>query len=103
VCKAAPDEIPQLEHFGVTFHRSGAGELGTRAFGVGGRTFYVADITDQDAAARRLRAPAGARVHGGSSAATRCAASHPGLGSARILPTAWSLHRPEETLAGCER
>ncbi|HSC02359.1 MAG TPA: FAD-binding protein, partial [Solirubrobacteraceae bacterium] len=49
MCKAAPEEILHLEHLGVTFHRDGAGELGTRAFGgaSAARTFYVADITGQ--------------------------------------------------------
>jgi succinate dehydrogenase / fumarate reductase, flavoprotein subunit len=49
MCRAAPDEILHLEHLGVTFHRDGAGELGTRAFGgaSAARTFYVADITGQ--------------------------------------------------------
>ena len=49
MCKAAPEESLHLEHLGVTFHRDGAGELGTRAFGgaSAARTFYVADITGQ--------------------------------------------------------
>lgn len=49
MCRAAPEEILQLEHIGVTFHRNGSGQLGTRAFGgaSAARTYYVADITGQ--------------------------------------------------------
>src|SRR4051794_5769919 len=49
MCKAAPQEILELEHMGVTFHRNGEGRLGTRAFGgaSAARTYYVADITGQ--------------------------------------------------------
>ncbi len=49
MCREAPEEIVHLEHIGVTFHRDGRGELGTRAFGgaSAARTFYVADITGQ--------------------------------------------------------
>jgi succinate dehydrogenase / fumarate reductase flavoprotein subunit len=49
MCREAPDEILWLEHAGVTFHRDGAGHLGTRAFGgaSAARTYYVADITGQ--------------------------------------------------------
>src|SRR4051794_6285165 len=49
MCRAAPQEILDLEHMGVTFHRDGAGHLGTRAFGgaSAARTYYVADITGQ--------------------------------------------------------
>jgi succinate dehydrogenase / fumarate reductase flavoprotein subunit len=49
MCKAAPQEILDLEHLGVTFHRNEAGRLGTRAFGgaSAARTYYVADITGQ--------------------------------------------------------
>ncbi|HEX2396698.1 MAG TPA: FAD-binding protein [Solirubrobacteraceae bacterium] len=49
MCRAAPDEIIQLEHLGVTFHRDETGHLGTRAFGGASqaRTYYVADITGQ--------------------------------------------------------
>jgi succinate dehydrogenase / fumarate reductase, flavoprotein subunit len=49
MCREAPDEILYLEHIGVTFHRSGTGHLGTRAFGgaSAARTYYVADITGQ--------------------------------------------------------
>ena len=49
MCRAAPQEILDLEHFGVTFHRNEEGKLGTRAFGgaSAARTFYVADITGQ--------------------------------------------------------
>src|SRR3954467_10628049 len=47
--RAAPDELLQPEHIGVTFHRNEKGELGTRAFGgaSAARTYYVADITGQ--------------------------------------------------------
>ncbi len=47
MCQEAPDQILYLEHLGVTFHRNGAGHLGTRAFGgaSAARTYYVADIT----------------------------------------------------------
>ncbi|HKN92937.1 MAG TPA: FAD-binding protein [Thermoleophilaceae bacterium] len=49
MCKAAPQEILDLEHLGVTFHRNEEGRLGTRAFGgaSAARTYYVADITGQ--------------------------------------------------------
>ena len=49
MCRAAPQEILDLEHMGVTFHRDGKGHLGTRAFGgaSAARTYYVADITGQ--------------------------------------------------------
>ncbi|HEX6457893.1 MAG TPA: FAD-binding protein [Thermoleophilaceae bacterium] len=49
MCKAAPQEILDLEHLGVTFHRNEQGRLGTRAFGgaSAARTYYVADITGQ--------------------------------------------------------
>jgi succinate dehydrogenase / fumarate reductase, flavoprotein subunit len=49
MCKAAPEELLDLEHLGVTFHRNEEGELGTRAFGgaSAARTYYVADITGQ--------------------------------------------------------
>jgi len=49
MCREAPDEVLQLEHWGVTFHRNPAGLLGTRAFGgaSAARTYYVADITGQ--------------------------------------------------------
>src|SRR5918997_6740596 len=49
MCKAAPQELLDLEHIGVTFHRNGEGKLGTRAFGgaSAARTYYVADITGQ--------------------------------------------------------
>jgi succinate dehydrogenase / fumarate reductase, flavoprotein subunit len=49
MCKAAPEEILDLEHLGVTFHRNEEGKLGTRAFGgaSAARTYYVADITGQ--------------------------------------------------------
>jgi len=49
MCRAAPQEILDLEHLGVTFHRNEEGRLGTRAFGgaSAARTYYVADITGQ--------------------------------------------------------
>jgi succinate dehydrogenase flavoprotein subunit len=49
MCKEAPDELLELEHMGVTFHRNEEGLLGTRAFGgaSAARTYYVADITGQ--------------------------------------------------------
>jgi succinate dehydrogenase / fumarate reductase flavoprotein subunit len=49
MCREAPDEVLQLEHWGVTFHRDDEGRLGTRAFGgaSAARTYYVADITGQ--------------------------------------------------------
>src|SRR5512132_2918209 len=49
MCKEAPDELLDLEHLGVTFHRNEEGRLGTRAFGgaSAARTYYVADITGQ--------------------------------------------------------
>ncbi|HEX3317427.1 MAG TPA: FAD-binding protein [Solirubrobacteraceae bacterium] len=49
MCREAPDEILELEHMGVTFHRNEEGLLGTRAFGGASqaRTYYVADITGQ--------------------------------------------------------
>jgi succinate dehydrogenase / fumarate reductase flavoprotein subunit len=49
MCREAPDEILELEHLGVTFHRNEEGKLGTRAFGgaSAARTYYVADITGQ--------------------------------------------------------
>jgi succinate dehydrogenase / fumarate reductase, flavoprotein subunit len=49
MCREAPDEVLQLEHWGVTFHRNDEGLLGTRAFGgaSAARTYYVADITGQ--------------------------------------------------------
>ncbi len=49
MCREAPDELLNLEHMGVTFHRNEKGELGTRAFGGASvaRTYYVADITGQ--------------------------------------------------------
>jgi succinate dehydrogenase / fumarate reductase flavoprotein subunit len=49
MCRAAPQEILDLEHLGVTFHRNDEGKLGTRAFGgaSAARTYYVADITGQ--------------------------------------------------------
>src|SRR6187399_2569565 len=49
MCRQAPQEILDLEHLGVTFHRNEEGKLGTRAFGgaSAARTYYVADITGQ--------------------------------------------------------
>src|SRR5690348_14168755 len=49
MCREAPNEILELEHMGVTFHRNESGHLGTRAFGgaSAARTYYVADITGQ--------------------------------------------------------
>jgi succinate dehydrogenase / fumarate reductase flavoprotein subunit len=49
MCREAPNEVLQLEHWGVTFHRNDEGKLGTRAFGgaSAARTYYVADITGQ--------------------------------------------------------
>jgi succinate dehydrogenase / fumarate reductase flavoprotein subunit len=49
MCREAPQEILDLEHLGVTFHRNAEGKLGTRAFGgaSAARTYYVADITGQ--------------------------------------------------------
>ena len=49
MCRQAPQEILDLEHLGVTFHRNEDGKLGTRAFGgaSAARTYYVADITGQ--------------------------------------------------------
>jgi succinate dehydrogenase / fumarate reductase, flavoprotein subunit len=49
MCREAPDELLDLEHKGVTFHRNERGRLGTRAFGgaSAARTYYVADITGQ--------------------------------------------------------
>ncbi|HWH45855.1 MAG TPA: FAD-binding protein, partial [Thermoleophilaceae bacterium] len=49
MCREAPEEILDLEHLGVTFHRNEEGRLGTRAFGgaSAARTYYVADITGQ--------------------------------------------------------
>jgi succinate dehydrogenase / fumarate reductase, flavoprotein subunit len=49
MCREAPNEILELEHLGVTFHRNEEGRLGKRAFGgaSAARTYYVADITGQ--------------------------------------------------------
>ena len=49
MCREAPQELLDLEHLGVTFHRNEEGRLGTRAFGgaSAARTYYVADITGQ--------------------------------------------------------
>src|SRR3954451_14222072 len=49
MCREAPEELLELEHWGVTFHRNEEGRLGKRAFGgaSAARTYYVADITGQ--------------------------------------------------------
>jgi succinate dehydrogenase / fumarate reductase, flavoprotein subunit len=49
MCREAPEELLDLEHWGVTFHRNEQGRLGKRAFGgaSAARTYYVADITGQ--------------------------------------------------------
>jgi succinate dehydrogenase / fumarate reductase, flavoprotein subunit len=49
MCREAPEELLNLEHLGVTFHRNEEGRLGKRAFGgaSAARTYYVADITGQ--------------------------------------------------------
>ena len=49
MCREAPEELLELEHLGVTFHRNEEGRLGRRAFGgaSAARTYYVADITGQ--------------------------------------------------------
>src|SRR5918912_1161560 len=49
MCQEAPEELLEMEHMGVTFHRNEEGRLGTRAFGgaSAARTYYVADITGQ--------------------------------------------------------
>src|SRR5918999_1160212 len=49
MCREAPDELLELEHLGVTFHRNEEGRLGKRAFGgaSAARTHYVAGITGQ--------------------------------------------------------
>jgi succinate dehydrogenase / fumarate reductase flavoprotein subunit len=49
MCREAPEELLDLEHWGVTFHRNEVGRLGKRAFGgaSAARTYYVADITGQ--------------------------------------------------------
>jgi succinate dehydrogenase / fumarate reductase, flavoprotein subunit len=49
MCREAPNELLDLEHLGVTFHRDERGRLGKRAFGgaSAARTYYVADITGQ--------------------------------------------------------
>jgi succinate dehydrogenase / fumarate reductase, flavoprotein subunit len=49
MCREAPEELLELEHLGVTFHRNEEGRLGKRAFGgaSAARTYYVADITGQ--------------------------------------------------------
>src|SRR5215208_2122979 len=49
MCREAPEELLDLEHLGVTFHRNEEGRLGKRAFGgaSAARTYYVADITGQ--------------------------------------------------------
>ena len=49
MCSEAPQEVMDLEHMGVTFHRNDRGEMDLRAFGGASmkRTAYVADITGQ--------------------------------------------------------
>jgi succinate dehydrogenase / fumarate reductase flavoprotein subunit len=49
MCSEAPQEVLELEHMGVTFHRNDKGEMDLRAFGGASmkRTAYVADITGQ--------------------------------------------------------
>jgi succinate dehydrogenase / fumarate reductase flavoprotein subunit len=49
MCSEAPQEVMDLEHMGVTFHRNDKGEMDLRAFGGASmkRTAYVADITGQ--------------------------------------------------------
>ncbi|HEY0517764.1 MAG TPA: FAD-binding protein [Solirubrobacteraceae bacterium] len=49
MCSEAPQEVMELEHMGVTFHRNEKGEMDLRAFGGASmkRTAYVADITGQ--------------------------------------------------------
>jgi succinate dehydrogenase / fumarate reductase flavoprotein subunit len=49
MCSEAPNEVINLEHIGVTFHRNEKGEMDLRAFGGASmkRTAYVADITGQ--------------------------------------------------------
>ncbi len=49
MCSEAPQEVMDLEHMGVTFHRNEEGEMDLRAFGGASmkRTAYVADITGQ--------------------------------------------------------
>ena len=49
LCRAAPQEVLDLEHMGVIFHRDEEGKLGSRAFGgaSAARTYFVADITGQ--------------------------------------------------------
>src|ERR671939_2013358 len=49
MCREAPQEILDLEHLGVTFHRNEEGRLGKRAFGgaSAAHNYYVDDITGQ--------------------------------------------------------
>jgi succinate dehydrogenase / fumarate reductase, flavoprotein subunit len=49
MCSEAPQEVMELEHMGVTFHRNDEGKMDLRAFGGASmkRTAYVADITGQ--------------------------------------------------------
>ncbi len=49
MCSEAPQDIIELEHMGVIFHRNEEGKLGTRAFGGASkaRTYFVGDITGQ--------------------------------------------------------
>jgi succinate dehydrogenase / fumarate reductase flavoprotein subunit len=49
LCSEAGDEVIELEHMGVIFHRDESGRLGSRAFGgqQRARTYFVGDITGQ--------------------------------------------------------
>jgi succinate dehydrogenase / fumarate reductase, flavoprotein subunit len=49
LCSEAGDEVINLEHMGVIFHRDETGRLGSRAFGgqQRARTYFVGDITGQ--------------------------------------------------------
>ena len=49
LCSAAGDEVINMEHMGVIFHRDETGHLGSRAFGgqQRARTYFVGDITGQ--------------------------------------------------------
>ena len=41
MCREAPSELLELEHWGVTFHRNEEGRLGTRAFGGASRGTHL--------------------------------------------------------------
>ncbi len=49
LCSEAGEEVLNLEHMGVIFHRDETGHLGSRAFGgqQRARTYFVGDITGQ--------------------------------------------------------